>query len=326
MQLREDDTARTNIGILNQWRGFARVRIQLYDGDGLLVSSRTRIVSPLHTLQLNRPFRKLGDRSDIESGYAVITVRSGQDIYAFGSVIDNATGDATSIPMKRGTGNDRQWIPAAAHSSRARRSVWRTDVCLLNRSGDHAAAEIIFHRDDGATSSMSVAVTDGQQIVVGDVVAQLGMVGSGAVEITSDAPVMVSSRTYNSSDEGTFGLFFDGVSQCHTISKGESVWLPQLRQDSAYRTNIGLVNSGNVKARVRVSLFDAAGNELVSKKRALDPSGSMQLLEPISALARRNDITSGHAIIEVISGRGVIAYASVIDNSTNDGTAVSMRR
>jgi CubicO group peptidase (beta-lactamase class C family) len=326
MQLREDDTARTNIGILNQWRGFARVRIQLYDGYGSLVSSRTRIVLPLHTLQLNRPFRKLGDRSDIESGYAVITVRSGQDIYAFGSVIDNATGDATSIPMKRGTGNGRQWIPAAAHSSGARRSVWRTDVCLLNRSGDHAAADIIFHRDDGATSSMSVAVTDGQQIVVGDVVAQLGTIGVGAIEVVSDAPIMVSSRTYNSSDEATFGLFLDGVSESHAVGKGEIVWLPNLRQNSAFRTNIGLVNSGDVIARARIVLYDAKGKELAAKKRKLDPGAWIQLQEPFFQLAGRVDIDSGYATVEVLSGRGVIAYGSVIDNSTNDGTAVTMKR
>ncbi len=58
MQLREDDEARTNIGILNQWRGFARVEVELYDDNGSLVHADTWIIPPLHTVQVNRPFSR----------------------------------------------------------------------------------------------------------------------------------------------------------------------------------------------------------------------------------------------------------------------------
>lgn len=326
MQLREDDIARSNIGLHNQWRRPARVEVALFDGDGSLVTGHTREIPAQQSVQLNRPFKILADRDDVESGYAVVTVLSGQDVYAYGSVIDNATGDPIAIPMKRGTEDRRQWIPAAAHGSGARRSVWRTDVCLLNRSGEPAVAEITFRRDDGQTSSLSVSVTDGQQRVVGDVVAELGMVGAGAIEVSSDAPIMASSRTYNSSDEGTFGLFLDGVAESHAIGKGEVVWLPQLRQNSAFRTNIGLVNSGDIIARVRIVLYDVEGNELAAKRRKLDPGSWIQLQEPFFQLAGKVDVDSGYATVEVLSGSGVIAYASVIDNSTNDGTAITMKR
>ena len=52
----------------------------------------------------------------------------------------------------------------------------------------------------------------------------------------------------------------------------------------------------------------------------------MQFQEPFSRIAGRTDIDAGSAKIEVESGHGVIAYASVIDNATNDGTAISMKR
>jgi hypothetical protein len=326
MQLREDSAARSNVGILNQWRRSARVEIELYDGDGSLVTAHTREIPPQQTVQLNRPFHQLGDRSDIESGYAVITVLSGQDVYVYGSVIDNATGDPTAIPMKIGSGSNRQWIAAAAHGGGAHGSVWRTDVCLLNRAGEAAAAEIIFHRDNGETGTFATTLFDGQQIVVGDVVAQLGMSGSGAVEINADGPLLASSRTYNAGAEGTFGLFLDGVPASAMADEGGAVWLPQLRQNDAFRTNIGLFNSGNTKARVRIFLYDASGDELVSRWRTLEPSEWSQLQEPFSRIAGRSDINSGSAKIEVTSGHGVIAYASVIDNATNDGTAITMKR
>ena len=326
MQLREDDTARTNIGIHNQWRRSAQVELELYDGNGALITTHTREISAQQTVQLNRPFRKLGGRADIESGYAVITVLSGQDLYAYGSVIDNATGDPTAIPMKVGDGSSRQWIAAAAHSSGVHGSVWRTDLCLLNRSGESVSAEITFRRNDGETGSLPIDLVDGQQIVVGDVVAEVGMSGSGAIEINTDGPLLASSRTYNTGEDGTFGLFLDGVPSHAMADEGDEVWLPQLRQNPAFRTNIGLFNSGAAEAHVRVFLYDASGSELVSRSKTLDPGGWIQLQEPFGRLAGRTDIESGSARVEVAAGHGVIAYASVIDNATNDGTAISMKR
>ena len=154
----------------------------------------------------------------------------------------------------------------------------------------------------------------------------MGMTGSGAIEIDSDDPLLTSSRTYNAGADGTFGLFFDGVPIENTVRSGQSVWLPQLQQNQAFRANIGFVNSGDIEARVRIFLFDASGDELASKRMTLDPGAWIQLQEPFSRLAGRTNIDAGSAKIEIESGDGVIAYASVIDNATNDGTAITMKR
>jgi hypothetical protein len=326
MQLREDDLARTNIGILNQWRGLARIEIALYDDTGSLVNAHTRIIPPVNAVQLNRPFRRFGNRSDIESGYAVISVRSGQDIYVYGSVIDNATDDPTAIPMKKGNGSHRQWIAAAAHSSGAHGSEWRSDVYLLNRSDASVSAEVTFLRNNGEAGSSSIDLAPGQQVVIGDFVAQVGLSGSGAVEVHSDGPLLASSRTFNTGADGTFGLFLDGVSAQTAADSGDTVWLPQLRQAPAFRTNIGFFNGGDTEARIRIFLYDASGSELISRRKTLEPGTWMQLQEPFARLAGRSDIDSGSAKIEVVSGQDVIAYASVIDNATNDGTAITMKR
>ena len=204
--------------------------------------------------------------------------------------------------------------------------MWRTDVCLLNLSDTTADAEITFHRRNGDRESLTIEVLGGQQIVVGDVVAQVGMSGSGAIEIISDGPLLASSRTYNASADGSLGLFLDGVPTEKTADGDDTVWLAQLRQDSAFRTNIGVANSGDVTARVRICLHDSSGTELACSKRTLDSGGWTQLPEPFLRLAGRNDIVGGYARIEVLSGYGVIAYGSVIDNNTNDGTAITMKR
>jgi CubicO group peptidase (beta-lactamase class C family) len=326
MQLREDDAARTNIGIHNQWRGFARVEVELYDNNGSLVIADTWTIPPFHTVQFNRPYRTFGGRVDIESGYAVIKIQSGQDIYVYGSVIDNTTDDPTAIPMKDGDGAYRQWIAAAAHSSGVHGSVWRTDVCLLNRSSGTATAELRFRRSDGEAATLVINVSEGEQVVVSDVVAQMGMTGSGSIEVFSDQPLLASSRTYNASPEGTFGLFLNGIPTRGSATTGDTVFLSQLQQNPAFRTNVGLLNSGDTTARVRLYLYDGSGAELASRRRVLEPYAWLQLQEPFSRLAGRTDIDSGYVRIEVELGDGVIAYASVIDNATNDGTAITMKR
>ena len=58
----------------------------------------------------------------------------------------------------------------------------------------------------------------------------------------------------------------------------------------------------------------------------LEPKAWLQLQEPFSRLAGRTNVDAGYARIEIETGDGVIAYASVIDNATNDGTAISMKR
>ncbi len=149
---------------------------------------------------------------------------------------------------------------------------------------------------------------------------------AGALEIVSDQPLFATSRTFNESGTGTFGLFLNGVSTSGTADRGATVWLPQLRQNQAFRTNIGLLNTGGSRSRVRIVLYDGSGTELASARKTLDSGGWIQLQQPFSKLAGRTDIGAGYARIDIESGGGVIAYASVIDNGTNDGTAVTMKR
>jgi CubicO group peptidase (beta-lactamase class C family) len=325
-QLREDRSARTNIGIHNQWRRLAEVDIALYDADGFLISRHTREVWPQHTLQLNRPFFKLGHRNDVESGYAVVTVRSGQDIYAYASVIDNETGDPTSIPMKTGPGHRSQTVAAAVHGEGANASQWRTDLSMLNRSGEDASVQVIFHSQDGATGTLDLFLADGEQYLIDDLVAAVGSSGSGWISIEASNPLLASSRTYNASENGTFGLFLDGVSATETCAEGSIVWLPQLQQNHLYRTNIGVVNTGGESARILITLYDGAGAELATRSRTVAPGGWVQIQEPFARLAGRSDIEAGYARAEIRSGSGVIVSASVIDNTTNDGTSVVAKR
>jgi CubicO group peptidase (beta-lactamase class C family) len=321
MQLREDSAFRSNIGVHNQWRRSARVEIELYSGDGSLLASFTRWVPPQTTVQINRPFRTI-----FTTGYAVITLLSGQDVYVYGSVVDNATDDPTTIPMKVGAGSDHQWIAAAASGEGSRGSLWRTDLCLLNRSSVRASVDVVFHSDDGDSTAMAIELDAGEQRTVEDVVSVVGRTGTGALEIISARPMLVASRTYNSSTGGTFGQYLDGVDAGRTARAGQTVWLPQLKQDDWFRSNIGILNTGSGVAGVTIRLFDEGGAELAEKQRRIGPGERLQMQEPFDRIAGRGDLDTAYATVTVRSGEGLIAYASVIDNVTNDPSTVTMKR
>lgn len=321
MQMREDREGRSNIGLLNGWKRPARVRITLLDGSGAEVVSFEKTVPPEQTLQVNRPFRVEGGRSDVASGYALVNVLFGRQVAAYGSVVDAGTNDPTTVPMRRLRGSTSQWIAAAAHGTGLNGSVWRTDLALLNPASSPANAQIVLHRN-GDPASATVAVAPGEQLSLADVVAALGASGSGALEITSDVPILATARTYNEGASGTFGQFFGGEEAPSTAAPSGPLWLPSLRQNIDFRTNIGLLNTCTAPISVRLRLFDSHGGELAVADQILPPRVPVQLLAPYGHLAGRDDIASGYVRVEVTSGGQVIAYASVVDNHTNDPTTV----
>jgi hypothetical protein len=149
---------------------------------------------------------------------------------------------------------------------------------------------------------------------------------SGWLEIVSDDPLLVSSRTYNLGESGTFGQYLDGIVADETVAAGARVWLPQLHQNQDFRTNIGVHNNGAADARVEISLHHADGGLLGTRKRTIPAGERYQFQEPFDRIAGRDDIVGGYAVVEVLSGEGVSTYGSVIDNRTNDPTTVAMVR
>ncbi len=249
-------------------------------------------------------------------------MQSAENLFAYASVIDNSSGDPTTIPAKEAPGAVHQWIAASAHAAGANDSQWRSDVALLNLAGAEASVELRFHGDNGEVTTQSLAVANGQQTVLADVVDWLGREGGGAIEVVCNQPVLLTSRTYNLGNAGSFGQFLDGEPAAAAAGLGDRRWLPQLAQNAAFRTNIGLLNTSANDARVLVRLFDGNGAELAVMGPTLSPGERRQIQEPYLHIAGRSDIDAGYITVEVRDGGGVLCYASVIDNMTNDPTTI----
>jgi hypothetical protein len=217
------------------------------------------------------------------------------------------------------------WIPVASHAAGVNNSQWRTDLGVLNDSAATANFEVRLYLTTGVVTQTAF-VTSGSQSILVDVVSMLGASGSGALEVRSDRPVKVSSRTYNQQTSGTFGQDYPSSTTAQGLSAGQAASLPQLTENAAYRTNIGLVNTGTLTAAVTVTLVDGAGKALTSYEVSLAPGALKQETQPFKTRAGQTSMARGWARVAVTAGTGVIAYASVIDNSTGDPTTILAMR
>ncbi len=324
-QLIENPDFRTNIGLLNTSSSNLTVRVDLMSGDGVLLSSFDRTIAPGVLRQEGRAFFNEAGLSNVDRGWARITVNSGSGLLAYASVIDNHTQDPTTIPIKTSTMlTTAGWIAAAAHNEGNFGSQWRTDLGLLN-TGTLMANVKITYRDGASVLALDRQVGPGVQALIEDVVGLMGITGSGSLEVLSDVPLYITSRTYNQSNEGTFGQFLDGHDIGAAIGSGQAIYLPQLTENSRYRTNIGFVNTSSDTASVWVDLRDIGGDTVGGFLQTIEPGEASQKNRPFQLVAGRTDISGGFAVVALTSGSGVIAYASVIDNNTQDPTTIPMK-
>jgi hypothetical protein len=224
------------------------------------------------------------------------------------------------------------WVPVAASNPGLKQSHWRTDLGLLNTGSVAANAQIKFFGSGGVVANTTYVPAGTQSILTG-VVGQLGASGQGALEILSDQPLEVTSRTYNqvSSDascypNGTQGQDYPAVVAGDGLAAGQSAYLAGLTENASYRCNIGLVNVGSGAASVLVELYNGAGTKLTDYTVSLAAGQWLQETQPFLNKAGQTAMDRGYAKVTVQSGSGVFAFASVVDNLTNDPTTVAMQR
>ena len=137
-----------------------------------------------------------------------------------------------------------------------------------------------------------------------------------------------SSRTFNSTPDGTFGTFIAATPFANFVGRAEEdaaprvLSLQQIAQSPIYRTNLGFVEGSGNPVDLLVSVFNTAGTEVDRFPVALTGGQHLQMG---SVLEQRGvALDDGRVEVQVVSGTGkVTAYAAVVNNATGDALVVN---
>ena len=222
-----------------------------------------------------------------------------------------------------GGGSYTYWIPVVANLSGSGGSKFYSDLGLLNRGSGTASVELTYYGSGGAIQgTRSESVGANRQRILTNILGLMGKTGKGAMKVSSNQPLTVTSRTYNQATSGTFGQYYDSYVSSQALSTGQSMVLAHLTQNSKYRSNIGVLNIGSGSVTVRITLY--SGSSPVGSPFTMTVAAGEYKQEDrvFESKAGQTNVAEGWAKVEVISGSGAIPMASVLDQVTSDPTTI----
>ncbi|MEN8164339.1 MAG: hypothetical protein ABFS37_09430, partial [Acidobacteriota bacterium] len=339
--LTQNGDFRTNVGFMNAGATTISIKTEFFTADGSSLGTKDINLPPFSNNQWNRAFRKVTTES-VNLGYIdVWSDTEGAEFLTYASVVDNNTGDPTTIwpfdtSTKVGGGAfdcTPIWIAAAASANGAGGTIWATDLGLNNLDAQSLTYRFQFlprgEDNTGATMSDPFTLGSNQAVAYSDIWNTIGGdQGSGSINVcveNGDAAGVVS-RTYNTGDEGTYGQTIVGKRGAAPakVNTGEKVRLGYLFENDSFRTNIGFMNAGGNEIRVNAEFFDMQGTSLGTKQTTLAPYSSKQwnnayTLNPIS----ESGITAGFVDVWTNTpDAAFLTYASIVDNRTGDPTTI----
>jgi len=303
-RVQNNATFRSNVGFAETAGGSGTIRVTFFDAFvGNAISQQDYPILPFGQLQVPA------------SGNPVMTaevrvVSGDARIVAYSSVIDNRTGDPIYVPAAVPHPGSFS-VPVIRQPGV--NTFWRSDI-FVSSLGDSGGTYLMVYTD--AVTEEHVAkhgiVGPHETIPIDDVVGSLfGRSGLGTVRVDLDGDLVATSRTATSSPDGTYGQFVPLRQADLSTAPHE---LLHIERSSAFRTNLGALNTGGLTAVVRFTVYDAAGTALGSTDRSVDDLSLVQfsLAEITSA-----PIVDGRVEVQIITGNA-IAWASVVDNITGD--------
>jgi subtilisin family serine protease len=325
---------RVNIGVTEITGDAATVAMTLIDSDnGVAIGSSTFFeVAGFSNIQLNQilPDLELGAVAD---PYVALTVVQGEGrIAAYGSIIDNLSGDAVFVRGATPQVTPYLLVPVVARTEGLSGTQWRSDLRVLNHGSFsiHVDAELRFQGSIGLPSVVeSFELQPGQAVTLDDVVQTLfgydSAVGSlRLVPREGPAAICATSRTANhGGSSGTYGQYVPAVTAGGGVVQGV---LLHVDKGPNTRSNLGLVETDGQSVGIEIRLLDEVGRPLGSFTRmTLGPWESVQLNDIFSILGADDRHNSRIELVKDSGGGSFFAYASVIDAESGDAIFVPVQ-
>ncbi len=232
--------------------------------------------------------------------------------------------------LRADDGDHLQFIRASAHNPGVGDTLWVTDARVFNPDAAEPMAIWLAFLPPGAdnttASEIMVDVGPRQAVALDDLVASLfGEAQAGAVRLRSSGAFLATSRTYNIGDgsSGTYGQFIPAVDAEAALSQGILLQAANDPDPSGFRTNVGFVNPTLEPCTVTFEVFDLVNaTRLGSGTVTLPPLGFRQV-NNVFQFVGAGDVVVRNASVELSAEPPVLAYASVVDNTSGDPIFVS---
>jgi PKD repeat protein len=303
---------RTNVGLVNRSDVAMATTLTLLTDNGAVIASKSMAI-PAQSFQQSALAAIFPEIGNVAHDVLTLRVAASSDaaIGAYASVVDNKTQDPVYIQGVPAPTGGSAMIPVVGRSPGANGTYWRSDVTLYNPGSTQMSLGLRYR---GTTKLLSLGAGDTR--VLADVLAMFGITsGSGPLEVlwTSAVGPVMTSRTYTSvSGGGTYGQSIDPAAG---FARG--VYVPGLRHDTNYRTNIGFVNGGATAETFTVRLLAPAGNEIARTNVTLAAGEPSQ--NAVTTLFPGVSLPAGFAMhVEGDSSASLYAYASMVDNGSGD--------
>jgi hypothetical protein len=256
---------------------------------------------------------------------------------------------------------DIVYLPAVARLQGAAGAFFKTDVTITNTSTSPVVVSVAYVEGSGDNSAAPSTLVTLPTFLPGERRELIDIAQSALNRETANGyliffacreggnctdcdsspgdclNIAVQGRIYNDTATGTFGQSFPGVpwysyaAFTSTTQGTDRLSINGVRNDTNYRTNVGVVNASQFSSTVlRLRLFNATGTQIGEMEQTLGPLGRIQF--PVTQIAAGFS-GNGYVTVEQISATpvpgqtdalpGFFAYGSLLDNRTSDPTTLA---
>ncbi|MEW5976152.1 MAG: SBBP repeat-containing protein [Acidobacteriota bacterium] len=344
--LRQNATDRSNLALQNaSTEGNVVLRATVFSGDSLFSQTLPDVfLGPGEFAQISGVLSAEG--LSLTNGYVRVERISGSTpYYAYAVINDQANSDGSFVPPlveSSLVGKTGITLPVIVETT-----AFDSELVVTNWSGAIKTIRFSFVADGIQTStgatSFVMQVHPGRQLILPNIIQWMranGVAGigngsyAGALFATVDgsdvSSVFIGARTSSPGGGGRFGLFYTGIP--YGFAATSSAWLFGLQQNAENRTNLALVNTGEVDNNPDsfiIELFNGIDGSKVAtvENVILNAKAWRQFGTILSQYAP--GVGQGYARVKRVAGTNpFVAYSVVNDGAmpgqrTGDGAFVA---
>jgi len=149
--------------------------------------------------------------------------------------------------------------------------------------------------------------------------------GLGALRISSNSPLIINSKIYYESFYGTHSQYVPSFQKKDLLKNGEIGYLSYLKRNNNFRTNIGFTNFSDKEIKIEGEIGGFLQDIFIGFEINLLPFSHIQINDVFNKAPA--DVLDGWVIFtSKTEGASYFAYASVINNNTNDAIFISFNK